>query len=43
MAYAARKGLRPDIAEALWIVVHRMDSTERLWRYDQLKAEVGGG
>lgn len=35
--------LQPDIANAVWIVVSRMDLAERQWRYEQLKAESGGG
>ena len=41
MAYADRKGLAPDVADALWIVVSRMDLAERGWRLEQLKAESG--
>jgi hypothetical protein len=43
MAYACREGFERDLADALWIVVHRMDTIERQWRYDQLKAEIDGG
>jgi hypothetical protein len=42
MAYADRKGLDPDAAEAIWVVVRKLDGTERQWRYEQLKAETGG-
>ena len=42
MEYADRKGLAPDLADALWHVVHRMDDTERLWRLEELKAQNGG-
>lgn len=41
--WAKDKRLTPDVAEAVWIVVSRMDLAERRWRYDQLKAETGGG
>lgn len=37
------KGLRRDVANAVWIVVSRMDMAEREWRYEQMKAEAGGG
>lgn len=43
MAYADRKSLAPDLADAVWTVVSKMDLTERSWRYEQLKAETGGG
>lgn len=42
MAYAREKGLAPDLARALWIIVNRMDVTERKWRVEQLEAEAGG-
>lgn len=35
--------LQRDIANAVWIVVSRMDLAERQWRYDQMKAEAGDG
>lgn len=38
MAYADRKGLAPDVANALWIVVSRMDTAERNWRLEQAEA-----
>lgn len=41
MAYADRKGLRPDLASALWIVIFRMDLAERRWRLEALKQETG--
>lgn len=43
MAYADRKGLEPDLADALWAVVSRMDLAERRWRFDNAKTEVEGG
>lgn len=42
MAYADRKGFEPDIGDAIWIVVHRMDLVERNWRHDRVKEEVEG-
>jgi hypothetical protein len=43
MDYADRKHLAPDVANALWSVISRMDGTERRWRVEQIKAESGGG
>ncbi|MEJ7831345.1 MAG: hypothetical protein WKF79_00385 [Nocardioides sp.] len=44
MAYADRKGLKPDVADALWTVIRKMDQAERLWQVDNLKAgDAGGG
>lgn len=43
MGYAGHKGLAPDVANALWAVVSRMDATERAWRVEQITAEGGGG
>lgn len=40
MAYADRKGLAPDVADAVWTVVHKMDLVERKWRADSLKEEL---
>jgi len=42
MDYAERKRLAPDVANALWSVISRMDVTERRWRVEQIKAESGG-
>lgn len=41
MAYARAKGLRPDLTQALWIVIRKMDVTERAWRLEELKRETG--
>lgn len=44
MAYADRKGLRPDVANALWTVMRKMDQAERRWQIDNLKpGTVGDG
>lgn len=43
MAYADRKGLQPDVADALWTVIRQMDSAERRWQIENLKREAGGG
>lgn len=43
MAYADRKGLQPDVANALWTVVRKMDQAERGWTLDNLKAGGAGG
>lgn len=42
MAYADRRGLAPDLADAMWRVVSQMDLAERKWRFDNLKTETGG-
>jgi hypothetical protein len=41
MAYADRKKLAPDLADALWIIVREMDFAERQWRFEQIEAEGG--
>lgn len=41
MAYADRKRLAPDLADALWTIVSRMDNAERRWRLEQLEQEAG--
>lgn len=41
MAYADRKGLAPDVAEAFWSIIRRMDVAERTWRAERLKEELG--
>lgn len=43
MAYADRKRLRPDLANALWEAIWRMDVVERRWRLDEIRRESGGG
>lgn len=43
MAYADRKGLAPDIAEALWAVIRKMDQAERRWQIDNLRSGRDGG
>ena len=43
MAYADRKRLTPDLADAMWTIVSRMDNVERAWQLEQLKAETGSG
>lgn len=43
MAYADRKGLMPDAAEALWTVVRKMDQAERRWQIENMKGGAGDG
>jgi hypothetical protein len=45
MAYADRKRLRPDLAQALWVVVRTVDAAEREWWREDLKRQTteGGG
>jgi hypothetical protein len=44
MAYADRKGLRPDVASVLWTVIRKMDGAERRWQIENLKTgDPGGG
>jgi len=43
MAYADRKGLSPDVADALWTVIRKMDQAERSWHIEELKGRMGGG
>lgn len=38
MAYIDRKGLDPDLGDALWDVIRRMDLAERRWLLDEMKA-----
>ena len=41
MAYADHKGLAPDIADALWIVISKMDYAERKWQADSIREGKG--
>lgn len=41
MAYADRKGLDPDVADALWAIMRKLDTAERVWRADRLREELG--
>jgi hypothetical protein len=43
MAYADRKGLQPDVANALWTVMRKMDQAERGWQIENLKQGAGSG
>lgn len=43
MAYAERKGLDPDVTDALWAVIRTLDQAERGWRADSLTEEIEGG
>lgn len=43
MEYCDRMRYGPDIADAIWIVIHKMDIVEREWRIEELKQESGGG
>lgn len=42
MAYADRKGLAPDVAEALWTVIRKMDQAERRWQIENMGRGDGG-
>lgn len=42
MAYADRKGLLPDAADALWTVIRKMDQAERRWQLENVKPGAGG-
>lgn len=42
MAYADRKDLRSDEADALWTVIRKMDQAERRWQIENLKPGAGG-
>lgn len=41
MAYADHKGLEPDIADALWTVISKMDYTDRKWQVDCIREGKG--
>lgn len=41
MAYADRKGLAPDVADALWTVIRSMDQAERRWQIENIKRGHG--
>lgn len=43
MAYADRKGLAPDVAEALWTVIRKMDQAERKWQIENVNRGAGDG
>lgn len=43
MAYADRKGLAPDVAEALWTVIRKMDQAERRWQIENMRRGSGDG
>ncbi|QDP55260.1 MAG: hypothetical protein Tp170SUR191951_98 [Prokaryotic dsDNA virus sp.] len=43
MAYADRKGLAPDVAEAFWTVIRKMDQAERRWQIENLNSGKSGG
>jgi hypothetical protein len=43
MAYADRKGLAPDVADALWTVIRKMDQAERRWQIENVKRNLGDG
>jgi hypothetical protein len=43
MAYADRKGLTPDVADALWTSIRMMDQAERRWTLENLKSGDAGG
>jgi hypothetical protein len=42
MAYADREGLPRDLANALWVVIKRIDMAERQWRAEETNRESGG-
>lgn len=41
MAYADRQGLSPDLADALWAVISKMDQAERMWRIENIREAAG--
>lgn len=43
MAYADRKGLAPDVADALWAVIRKMDQAERRWQIENVKRNLDNG
>ncbi len=43
MAYAERKGLAPDVADAFWTVIKKLDQTERRWQVENIKRNLGDG
>lgn len=43
MEYSDRKALGAGLAEALWGVIRLLDAAERQWRFDDWKAQHGGG
>lgn len=43
MAYADRKGFAPDVADALWTVMRKMDQAERRWQIENFKRNLGNG
>jgi hypothetical protein len=40
MLYADRKGFSPEVANALWTVIRKMDAAERRWHSDELSAKL---
>jgi hypothetical protein len=43
MLYAEHKGLAPDVFDAMWAIVRRMDSAELEWWGEQVRHGVSGG
>lgn len=43
MAYAERKGLTPDVADAFWTVIRKMDQAERRWQIENIRRNLGNG
>jgi hypothetical protein len=43
MAYGDRQGLAPDLTNALWAVIFRIDLADRKWRLEELKREGSAG
>lgn len=43
MAYAERKGLAPDVADAFWVVIKKLDQTERRWQIENIRRNLGNG
>lgn len=43
MAYAERKGLVPDVADAFWTVIRKMDQAERRWQIENINRNLGNG
>ncbi len=43
VAYAERKGLAPDAADAFWTVIRKMDQAERRWQIENVNRNLGHG
>jgi hypothetical protein len=43
VAYADRKGLEPDVFDALWTVLRRLNEARQRWLAEEAKGAAGGG